>query len=52
MLCRSFGAKDSLQQGHHRMGILKELNIGRVAVEFSAAGAAPSFIRRFFEKKE
>ena len=52
MLCRSFGAKDSLQQGHHRMGILKELNISRVAVEFSAAGAAPFFIRRFFEKKE
>jgi hypothetical protein len=52
MLCRSLGAKDSLQQGHHRMGILNELHIERVAVEFSAAGAAPLFIRSFFQSKK
>jgi hypothetical protein len=37
-LCRSFGVQDTLNQGHHRMGILIEHNITRASFKFSAVG--------------
>ncbi|MBR1778419.1 MAG: hypothetical protein IJ752_07565 [Alphaproteobacteria bacterium] len=45
MLCRLFGAKDCVNNGHHRMGIALELGLNRVPVRFSAAGAAPKILR-------
>lgn len=44
MLCRNMGVQDTLNQGHHRMGVALECGIKRVAVEFCAAGQAPEFL--------
>lgn len=40
MLRRSFGARDTFQQGHHRMAACLEAGVDRVAVRFGAAGQA------------
>lgn len=45
MLCRLMGAKDCVNNGHHRMGIALELGLETIPVRFSAAGASPRFIR-------
>lgn len=45
MLCRLMGAKDCVNNGHHRMGIALELGLEKIPVRFSAAGASPRFIR-------
>lgn len=45
MLCRLSGSKDCVNNGHHRMGIALELGLNKVPVRFSAAGAAPKFLR-------
>lgn len=45
MLCRLAGAKDCVNNGHHRMGIALELGLTRIPVRFSAAGAAPKILR-------
>ncbi len=45
MLLRMMGIKDTVNQGHHRMGIAVELKLPRIAVRFSAAGAAPKILR-------
>ncbi len=43
MLCRRCGIKDSVDDGHHRIGICVENNIDRIAIQFKAAGALPRF---------
>ena len=45
MLCRLAGAKDCVNNGHHRIGIALELGLDRIPVRFSAAGAAPKIFR-------
>ncbi len=45
MLLRMMGIKDTVNQGHHRMGIAIECRLPLVAVRFSAAGAAPSILK-------
>ena len=43
-LCRSFGIKDTLHEGHHRMLICLALDVRRVAVRFCAASHAPRLL--------
>ena len=38
-LCRTWGSRDSLRQGHHRVSACLECGVDRIAVHFSAAGA-------------
>lgn len=45
MLCRMAGAKDCVNNGHHRMGMALELGLNKVPVRFSAAGASPKILR-------
>ena len=45
MLLRMMGIKDTVNQGHHRMGIAIECKLPLVAVRFSAAGAAPRILQ-------
>lgn len=45
MLCRLAGAKDCLNNGHHRVGIALELGLNKIPVRFSAAGASPALLR-------
>ena len=45
MLLRMMGIKDTVNQGHHRMGIAVECKLPRVAVRFSAAGASPKILK-------
>ena len=40
-LCRIFGLRDSLRQGHHRISACLECGIERMAMGFCAAGALP-----------
>ena len=39
------GIKDTVNQGHHRMGIALECRLPQVAVRFSAAGSAPKILQ-------
>ena len=48
MLCRNLGIQDTLNQGHHRMGVAIDCNIHRVSVMFCAAGQAPKFLHPLF----
>lgn len=45
MLLRMMGIRDTINQGHHRMGIALDCNLPRVAVMFSAAGQAPVILQ-------
>lgn len=45
MLLRMMGIKDTVNQGHHRMGIALECRLPQVAVRFSAAGSAPKILQ-------
>lgn len=45
MLCRNLGVQDTLNQGHHRMGVAIDCNIHRIALVFSAVGKAPRFLQ-------
>ncbi len=47
MLNRRLGIKDQILQGHHRLGICKELNIDEVAVSFWATHRSFSFMKIF-----
>ena len=49
MLCRILGVQDTLNQGHHRMGVAIDCNIHRIAVMFSAVGQSPRFLRPLFK---
>lgn len=44
MLLRMMGIKDTINQGHHRMGIAVQCNLPRVAIKFCAAGKAPNIL--------
>lgn len=46
MLCRRCGIKDSVDDGHHRIGICLENNIERIAIHFNAAGTLPHYIQK------
>ena len=46
MLCRRCGIKDSVDDGHHRIGICVENDIDRIAIQFKAAGALPRFLQK------
>ncbi len=52
MLNRKFGVKDQLLQGHHRIGICKELGINEVYISFWAAPANFRFLRHFILTKK
>lgn len=52
MLNRKFGAKDQLLQGHHRIGLCKELKIEEISIAFWAAPATYSFLRKFIRSKK
>lgn len=45
MLCRLAGAKDCVNNGHHRMGMALELGLDKIPVRFSAASASPKILR-------
>ena len=45
MLCRLLESKDCVNNGHHRISVALELGLNRIPVRFSAAGAAPKFLR-------
>ena len=51
MLCRRLGIKDSIDDGHHRIGICVVQCINRITLCFRADGAMPAFwqklLRRF-----
>lgn len=49
MLCRGMGVQDTLNQGHHRMGVAIDCGIHRIAVMFSAVGQAPRFLQPLFK---
>ncbi|MDD4519331.1 MAG: hypothetical protein EOM53_00030 [Alphaproteobacteria bacterium] len=51
MLCRKFGWKDNLFQGHHRMSILMDEKVERISVRFCAAGYMPLWLARFFRTR-
>ena len=50
MLCRRCGIKDSVDDGHHRIGVCAEHNIDRIAIKFKAAGALPLIIQKMVLK--
>jgi len=52
MLNRKFGAKDQLLQGHHRIGLCKELHVEEISIAFWAAPATYSFFRKFISLKK
>ncbi|MDR1026539.1 MAG: hypothetical protein LBL47_03975 [Lactobacillus sp.] len=49
MLCRAFGVKDNLHQGHHRMMFSREYGVERVAIKFMAAGHLPKWLSPIFK---
>lgn len=51
MLNRKFGVRDQLLQGHHRIGICKELNVDEVSIAFWAAPASFKWFRKFIVNK-
>ena len=44
MLLRMLGIKDTVNNGHHRMGIAVECKLPQISVRFSAAGQAPRLL--------
>ncbi len=46
MLCRRCGAKDCIDDGHHRIGICVENGIERIAITFRAAGTLPRCLQK------
>ncbi|MBR5599104.1 MAG: ParB N-terminal domain-containing protein [Alphaproteobacteria bacterium] len=51
-LNRKFGVKDQILQGHHRIGICKELNVDEVNICFWTAPVSFGIFRLFIKKKE
>lgn len=49
MLNRKLGAKDQLLQGHHRIGICKDLGIEEVSISFWTAPATFPFFKRLLD---
>ena len=52
MLNRKFGVKDQLLQGHHRIGICKDLKIKEVAVSFWSAPKSADIFKLFIKGKK
>lgn len=52
VLNRCLGVKDQIFQGHHRLGICKELGIKEVAVSFWAVHRSFSFLKLFVRRKK
>ncbi len=52
MLNRKFGVKDQILQGHHRIGICKELGVKEVTVSFWAVPRSFSLLKFFIRKKK
>ena len=52
MLCRTGGRIDSLRQGHHRVSACLACGVPKMSLEFSAAGALPRGLARFFSRRE
>ncbi len=50
MINRKFGIKDQILQGHHRIGICKELGIKEVNICFWTTPGSFSFFRYFLKK--
>lgn len=50
MLCRKYGCKDCVDNGHHRLGICIEAGIDRIATNFIAAGSLPHFLQKLLLK--
>lgn len=48
LLNRNLGVKDQLLQGHHRIGICKELNINDVTVKFWTAPQSPFWVKHIY----
>lgn len=51
VLNRSMGVKDQIFQGHHRLGICKELGISEVSVSFWAVHRSFDWLKLFVRKK-
>ncbi len=45
MLLRMMGVKDTINQGHHRMGIAIEHNLPYVTIRFAGSGEAPKILK-------
>lgn len=46
MLCRTWGKRDSVRQGHHRVSACLACGVKKMCAEFSAAGALPQVFGR------
>ena len=46
MLCRSFGVKDTIYQGHHRIMFCIDMNIPLIAIRFMYVTHAPRFLQK------
>lgn len=51
MLNRKLGVKDQILQGHHRIGICKEIGLKTVNISFWTAPASFSFLKIFNKKR-
>ncbi len=49
MLLRVFGAKDCVDNGHHRLGIALDLHLQKIPVRFAVSPAAPFCLRRILK---
>ena len=49
MPLRMVGVKDTVNNGHHRLGIALECGLHRVAVNFKVIGQAPRILKPFFK---
>ncbi len=52
LINRKYGVKDQIYQGHHRIGICKEVGIKEVNICFGLNPMSFSFLRYFFTKKK
>ena len=46
MLCRSFGVKDTINQGHHRVMFCVDMQIPQMSIRFMYVTHAPSFLQK------
>lgn len=51
LLNRKFGVRDQVYQGHHRIGVCKELGIKEIAVSFCAVPKSFDFLKWFLPRK-
>ncbi len=46
MLCRSFGVKDTIYQGHHRIMFCVDMNMALIGIRFMYVTHAPRFLQK------